>query len=186
MYYNQSMGRLWMATTGGGLAACKFGSSNARNAPYFDQCDHYRANNHTFVVTNNVIDFQFIAEDTANQMLWTLSRPETASDGSTSAGGVGVLRSSGLEYAYGFPSGLERPLDLEQLSQIRVGGVDELVAAVGFEVPKGIVNVSSTPSPLGVIRWGDPAGAPETSSFENLIFDHWDTASGSTSPRLAM
>ena len=52
------------------------------------------------------------------------------------------------------------------------------MVVVGFEFPKGIVNVSSGLSPLTVIRWGDPAGAPETSSFEDLIFDHWDTASG--------
>ena len=62
MHYHTNSGRLWMATSGGGMASCKFGSDSSRSGPYFDDCENYRSSNTDFVVTNDVIDFEFLYE----------------------------------------------------------------------------------------------------------------------------
>ena len=121
MHYHAGSGRLWMATSGGGMASCKFGSDPSRSGPYLDNCDSYRSSNTDFVVTNDVIDFQFLYEGSSAEMLWTLSRPVTEADGSTSNGGVGLLKANGEEGEWPLPSDLQRPLDLEASRAVIAG-----------------------------------------------------------------
>ena len=58
-------------------------------------CENYRSSNTDFVVTNDVIDFKFLYEGSSAEMLWTLSRSVTEADGSTTNGGVGLLKANG-------------------------------------------------------------------------------------------
>ena len=57
-------------------------------------------------------------------MLWTLSRSVTEVDGSTSNGGVGLLKANGEQGDWPLPSDLQRPLDLEASRAIIAGTHD--------------------------------------------------------------
>ena len=117
---------------------------------------NYRSSNTDFVVTNDVIDFKFLYEDSSAEMLWTLSRSVTEVDGSTTNGGVGLLKANGEQGDWPLPSNLQRPLELEA-SRAIISGNDDVLVVVGFEYP----STSSGLGPLATIHYGSPASVPQ-------------------------
>ena len=96
-------------------------------------------------------------------MLWTLSRSVTEVDGSTTNGGVGLLKANGEQGDWPLPSNLQRPLELEA-SRAIISGDDDVLVVVGFEYP----STSSGLGPLATIHYGSPTASVPSSNARTL------------------